>query len=112
MSAAKTSKQVDRRRPLFGRMYPKMAAGMDRGGMTERRRELLAGLSGEVVEVGAGHGVNFVHYPAEVRRVIAVEPEPRLRAQAQAAAESAVPVEVVPGVARTGPRPITARTRR
>lgn len=100
MSAAKTSRQVNRRRPLFGRMYPKMATGMDRGGMTERRRELLAGLSGEVVEVGAGHGVNFAHYPAEVRRVIAVEPEPRLRAQAQAAAaETAVPVEVVPGVA-------------
>ncbi|GAA1613556.1 class I SAM-dependent methyltransferase [Nonomuraea maheshkhaliensis] len=101
---------MSRRRPLFGRMYPKMAAGMDRGGMTERRRELLAGLSGEVVEVGAGHGVNFAHYPPEVRRVIAVEPEPRLRAQAGApraggplgggtAASAAVPVEVVPGVA-------------
>jgi ubiquinone/menaquinone biosynthesis C-methylase UbiE len=100
MSAAKTSRQVNRRRPLFGRMYPKMAAGMDRGGMTERRRELLAGLSGEVAEVGAGHGVNFAYYPAEVRRVVAVEPEPRLRAQAQAAAsKSAVTVEVVPGVA-------------
>ncbi|MGP3920600.1 methyltransferase domain-containing protein [Nonomuraea sp. 10N515B] len=98
MSAAKTNRQVNRRRPLFGRLYPKMAAGMDRGGMTERRSELLAGLSGAVVEVGAGHGVNFAHYPPEVTRVIAVEPEPRLRAQA-AAAETAVPVEVVPGVA-------------
>ncbi|MEO3805241.1 class I SAM-dependent methyltransferase [Nonomuraea sp. B1E8] len=96
VNAAKTGK----RRPLFGRIYPTMAAGMDRGGMTERRRELLAGLSGEVVEVGAGHGVNFVYYPAEVTLVVAVEPEPRLRAQAQAAAAgTAVPVEVVPGVA-------------
>ncbi|WP_049562034.1 class I SAM-dependent methyltransferase [Nonomuraea sp. SBT364] len=101
MSAAKESRQVSRRRPLFSRMYPKMAAGMDRGGMTERRRELLAGLSGEVAEVGAGHGVNFSHYPAEVTRVTAVEPEPRLRAQAQAvaAAGTAAPVEVVAGVA-------------
>ncbi|MEV4799748.1 class I SAM-dependent methyltransferase [Nonomuraea sp. NPDC049421] len=98
MSATKTNRQVNRRRPLFGWMYPKMAAGMDRGGMTERRRELLAGLSGEVVEAGAGHGVKFAHYPPQVTRMIAVEPEPRLRAQA-AAAETAVPVEVVPGVA-------------
>jgi ubiquinone/menaquinone biosynthesis C-methylase UbiE len=81
-------------------MYPKVAAAMDEGGMTERRRSLLAGLTGEVVEVGAGHGVNFVHYPAEVTRLVAVEPEPRLRAQAQAAvAEAAVAVEVVPGMA-------------
>ncbi|TDC90814.1 class I SAM-dependent methyltransferase [Nonomuraea deserti] len=95
---------MSRGRPLFGRIYPKMAAGMDRGGMTERRRELLAGLTGEVVEVGAGHGVNLAHYPAEVSRVVAVEPEPRLRAQAQAAAaEAAVAVEVVPGVAERLP---------
>ncbi|MFI7642345.1 methyltransferase domain-containing protein [Nonomuraea sp. NPDC049400] len=100
MSTVKTS----RRRPLFGRMYPKMAAAMDEDGMTERRQSLLAGLTGEVVEVGAGHGVNFAHYPAEVTRVVAVEPEPRLRAQAQAAAaETAVPVEVVPGVAENLP---------
>jgi ubiquinone/menaquinone biosynthesis C-methylase UbiE len=100
LSTAKTSK----RRPLFGRMYPKMAAAMDEGGMTERRQMLLAGLIGEVVEVGAGHGVNFAHYPAEVVRVVAVEPEPRLRAQAQAAAAQAtVPVEVVPGLAERLP---------
>ncbi|GAA4532004.1 class I SAM-dependent methyltransferase [Nonomuraea ferruginea] len=74
------------------------AKAMDERGMTERRRELLAGLGGEVVEVGAGHGVNFTHYPAEVTRVVAVEPEPRLRERA-AAAETAVPVDVVPGVA-------------
>ncbi|MGN9783082.1 hypothetical protein ACTMTF_16740 [Nonomuraea sp. ZG12] len=85
MSAAKTSGKVSRR-PLFGRMYPKMAAAMDEGGMTERRRELLAGPSGEAIEVGAGHGVNFPHYPAEVVQVVAVEPESRLRARAQASA--------------------------
>ncbi|MFI7707477.1 class I SAM-dependent methyltransferase [Nonomuraea sp. NPDC049480] len=81
-----------------------MAAAMDEGGMTERRQSLLAGLTGEVVEVGAGHGVNFAHYPAEVTQVGAVEPEPRLRARAQASgAEAAVAVEVVPGVAERLP---------
>jgi ubiquinone/menaquinone biosynthesis C-methylase UbiE len=53
-----------------------------------------------VVEVGAGNGINFEHYPAGVEELIAVEPEPYLRGQAeQAAAASPVPVRVVPGVA-------------
>jgi hypothetical protein len=64
-------------------MYPKMASAMDEGGMTERRQSLLAGLTGEVIEVGAGHGGNFAHYPAEVARVVAAGPEQRLREQAQ-----------------------------
>ncbi|MEU8403493.1 class I SAM-dependent methyltransferase [Nonomuraea sp. NPDC048892] len=99
-TSATANMKTNRRRPVFGRMYPAMARALDEGGMAERRRELLAGLAGEVVEVGAGHGVNFAHYPAEVARMVAVEPEPRLREQAQAAAAGAVAaVEVVPGLA-------------
>ncbi|MGZ5332791.1 MAG: class I SAM-dependent methyltransferase [Solirubrobacterales bacterium] len=66
----------------------------------EHRRRLLDGLSGRVLEVGAGNGRNFALYPAEVSEVIAVEPEPYLRRHALAAAESApVPVRVVDGLA-------------
>jgi ubiquinone/menaquinone biosynthesis C-methylase UbiE len=92
------------RHPIFARLYPRMARAMDRGGMTERRTELLAGLTGEVIEIGAGSGANFAHYPAGVTRVLAVEPEPHLRAVARAAAERApVPVEVVDGLAERLP---------
>ena len=42
------------------------------------RKENLAGLSGRVLEVGAGTGTNFVLYPTSVEEVIALEPEPRL----------------------------------
>ncbi|GAA2840312.1 class I SAM-dependent methyltransferase [Nonomuraea rubra] len=77
-----------------------MARALDEGGMAGRRRDLLAGLTGEVVEVGAGHGVNFALYPAEVTRLVAVEPEPRLREQARiAGAGATISVEVVPGLA-------------
>ena len=68
--------------------------------MADHRDELLAGLVGRGVEVGAGNGLNFSHYPSSVTKVIAVEPEPYLRARAFSAARDAdVPVTVVDGTA-------------
>ena len=63
-------------RPLFSRFYAKISPGMEAEGMADLRRELLAPLFGEVIEVGAGNGLNFAHYPPAVTRVVAVEPEP------------------------------------
>lgn len=76
----------------------------EKAGQRDHRRELLAGLSGRVVEVGAGNGLNFPHYPPEVEEVIAVEPEAYLRARArEAAAAAAVRVRVVDGLAEALP---------
>jgi ubiquinone/menaquinone biosynthesis C-methylase UbiE len=87
-------------RPVFGRLYPRIARGMDRGGLAEHRARLLTGLAGEVVEIGAGSGANFAHYPTTVAKVLAVEPEPHLRrAATEAARHAPVPVEVVDGLA-------------
>ncbi len=59
------------------------------------RRENLAGLSGRVLEVGAGTGTNFAFYPSGVTEVVAMEPERRLAELArQAAASAPVPVTV------------------
>jgi ubiquinone/menaquinone biosynthesis C-methylase UbiE len=64
------------------------------------RRELVAGLSGRVVEVGAGNGVGFAYYPESVDAVIAVEPEPYLRAKAaEKAADAPVAIHVRDGLA-------------
>lgn len=85
-------------RPMFARVYPKLAAAMERGGMAEHRRTLLAGLSGHVLDIGVGDGHNFAHYPATVTRVTALEPEARLRRAAHAAAERAhTPITVLDG---------------
>ncbi len=68
------------------------------------RDELLAGLAGRIVEVGAGNGINFAHYPDTVEEVIALEPEAYMRNKAQAAARNApVPVHVRAGVAAALP---------
>ena len=66
----------------------------------EHRRKLLEGLSGRVIEVGAGNGLNFSLYPHTVEKVVAVEPEPTLREAArEEAKEAQVEIEVVDGVA-------------
>lgn len=93
-----------RRHPIFARYYVRVVPAMDRGGVAEHRRALLAGTRGRVIEVGAGPGMNFAHYPEGVDEVFAVEPEPRLRALAAAAARTApVPVTVAGGVAEDLP---------
>jgi ubiquinone/menaquinone biosynthesis C-methylase UbiE len=95
--------------PLFARFYAWVSPSMDRGGVVEHRRRLLSGLAGRVIEVGAGNGLNFAHYPPEVTGVLAVEPEPHLRSIARRSAERApVPVEVVEGVADRLPAPDAA----
>jgi SAM-dependent methyltransferase len=86
------------RHPIFARLYAALASKPDPEA-DENRRELLAGLSGRVIEVGAGNGLNFRHYPAAVDEVVAVEPEPFLRAKAvEAAAGAPVGIRVVDGV--------------
>jgi ubiquinone/menaquinone biosynthesis C-methylase UbiE len=92
------------RHPLFAWFYSRVSTSLDAAGVGQLRAELLAGLSGAVVEVGAGNGLNFGHYPDTVAGVQAVEPEPHLRGRAeQAAASAAVPVKVVEGTAERLP---------
>jgi ubiquinone/menaquinone biosynthesis C-methylase UbiE len=87
------------RHPVFARVYEKVAEIAERRGGAEHRQRLLAGLSGRVIEVGAGSGANFPHYPTAVSEVTAVEPERYLRERAQRAATQApVPVSVIDGV--------------
>ena len=81
-------------------MYRRIADEAEDKGASEHRDELLTGLSGRVVEVGAGTGLNFAHYPTTVRQVLAIEPESYLRGVAEAAVANAhVPITVVDGTA-------------
>ncbi len=92
--------------PLFARFYTRVLSRNEPAEVRARRTELLVGLTGRVVELGAGNGGNFGHYPATVGEVVAVEPEAYLREQARAAAaQAAVPIAVVDGVADALPLP-------
>lgn len=86
---------------MFARVWARMSA---RVGSSRQRAALLAGLTGEVVEVGAGDGRNFRHYQPGVTHVIAVEPEPYLRAlAAEQARRAPVRVTVLDGTAESLP---------
>jgi SAM-dependent methyltransferase len=67
------------------------AAGMDRW-----RSQAVDGLSGRVVEIGFGSGLNVPHYPPDVDVVLAVEPSATARRLAERRIrESSVRVEHV-----------------
>lgn len=81
--------------PLFARIWTFMSSH-ETDWLRDRRRENLAGLSGRVLEVGAGTGSNFAFYPGTVTEVVAAEPESQLREAAEVAAAAApVPITVV-----------------
>ncbi|REF00505.1 class I SAM-dependent methyltransferase [Thermomonospora umbrina] len=90
---------MSHRHPFFARFYARTSTRLEKS-IGPHRATLLEGLAGRVIEIGAGNGLNFAHYPAAVTEVIAVEPEPHLRSLAEAAADRAsVPIKVVDGLA-------------
>ena len=70
------------RHPVFARLWSVMSRH-EPAEIRRHRDELVAGLTGRVIEIGAGAGSNFAHYPPTVEEVIAVEPEPYLRERAR-----------------------------
>ncbi|MEV4945749.1 class I SAM-dependent methyltransferase [Streptomyces sp. NPDC053755] len=91
--------------PFFARFYARFSVSADtKAGIGALRTELLTGLSGRVIEIGAGNGLNFAHYPGTVAEVVAIEPERHLRQlAADAALRADVPVDVAPGAAEALP---------
>ncbi|MEU6663458.1 class I SAM-dependent methyltransferase [Streptomyces sp. NPDC046821] len=89
--------------PVFARFYARFSVSAEPA-IAPLRSEALDGLSGRVIEIGAGNGLNFPRYPATVSEVVAIEPERALRQLAVTAAQRAeVPVDVVPGAAEALP---------
>jgi ubiquinone/menaquinone biosynthesis C-methylase UbiE len=70
------------------------------------RARALAGLSGTVLEVGFGSGLNLEHFPPEVDRLFAIEPAKVAREMARDAIRRApFPVELIGETAESIPLP-------
>jgi ubiquinone/menaquinone biosynthesis C-methylase UbiE len=88
------------RHPIFARVVAFVAARAEGTEEDDLRRDMLAGLSGRVIEIGSGSGPNFRLYPGTVTELVAVEPEDYLRAKAaEAAGRGALQVRVLDAVA-------------
>jgi ubiquinone/menaquinone biosynthesis C-methylase UbiE len=80
--------------PIFATLYDPINASMERRWMGGRRRRLLAGARGAVLEIGGGTGANLAHY-RYVDRVVVAEPDPFMRRRLdQKVSDARVPVEV------------------
>jgi ubiquinone/menaquinone biosynthesis C-methylase UbiE len=97
--------EAKRGHPIFAALYDPMAASAERRWMGERRRRLLAGAHGAVLEIGGGTGANLPHY-RDVDRVIVAEPDSFMRKRlGQRLADARVPVEVSDAEAEALPFP-------
>jgi len=90
---------------VIGWVYDLLSRSAEKGELGRRRHDLLSGLEGTVLEIGAGTGLNLPHYE-QAEKVIAVEPDPSMaRRLPGRIAEASVPVEVVAGSAEALPFP-------
>ena len=80
---------------IFARAYDRLSEPMERKGLAEHRRQLLAGLSGDVLEIGAGTGRNLEFYPDTVTSVTVTEPSPPMVSRLRVHVERARPGTVV-----------------
>ena len=82
-----------------------MAGRAERRGIGDRRRMLLAGLEGDVLEIGSGTGASLPYYEGAAR-VVALEPDESMASRLPArVAEAHVPVEIVSASAEALPFP-------
>lgn len=66
---------------FVARIYDGFMAESEEACLSAWRGQLLGGLSGDVLEVGAGTGLNLEYYPAGVARLVMSEPDPHMRRQ-------------------------------
>ncbi|MCA9669316.1 MAG: class I SAM-dependent methyltransferase [Myxococcales bacterium] len=81
---------------LLAAIYDRFMQGSEDACLRDWRAELLADLSGDVLEIGAGTGASLVHYPPAVARLVLSEPDPHMRKRLAARAPAHVEVSAAP----------------
>ena len=64
------------RTKFFAMTYDRQIAGAEKAGLRAFRERLLAGASGDVIEIGGGTGLNLSCYGSAVRSLTITEPQP------------------------------------
>jgi ubiquinone/menaquinone biosynthesis C-methylase UbiE len=81
---------------LFAAGYDVFMAGAEKAGLSDRRKTLIARVSGRVLEIGGGTGANLPYYGSAVEELIITEPEePMARRLERKLADYALPARVV-----------------
>lgn len=88
---------------IFALIYEPSLMPGELMGMRRRRETLLQGVSGRVVEIGAGTGLNVAHYPEGLTQLVLTEPEPTMRAKLERRAQGRA--EIVDAPAERLPLP-------
>lgn len=68
---------------IFSAAYDPFMSAVEKNALSSRRRELLSGIKGEILELGCGTGINFEFYGSGAN-VLALEPSDSMRSQADA----------------------------
>ena len=81
-------------------------AAMRQRNLAAYRERVISGAAGQVLEIGAGSGLNFALYGGDVERVLALEPSRKLLAMARRAAGNTTrPIELLDASAEAIPLP-------
>jgi ubiquinone/menaquinone biosynthesis C-methylase UbiE len=90
---------------IFAAFYDRIIASVEKKTLARRRAALLSGLTGRVLDVGAGTGVNLPYFKA-ADTVVMAEPDGAMRAKITPKLEQAhVPIELSDAPAEKMPFP-------
>jgi ubiquinone/menaquinone biosynthesis C-methylase UbiE len=65
---------------IFPRFYDCL---IDKPAFAKYRKEQLAPVTGEILEIGVGTGLNLPHYPSHVKKITTVDPNPGMNKRLQ-----------------------------
>ena len=76
---------------FFALTYDRQMARTEQAGLAEFRARLLAGVAGQVLEIGGGTGANLPYYGPAVDELTITEPQPPMLRRLQGKAREQVP---------------------
>jgi len=89
---------------VFAALYDAVFVRAERKGLSAMRRDLLSQCTGNVLEIGAGTGLNVGHYDRGLARLVLTEPDPHMAAKLRAAVTRArITAEVIEAPAESLP---------